>query len=182
MLWRWMDIRHGAYRERVVVWADGPARSPILPRRVLACSRGVAAASGPVGGSQLTASASWASPWGADECPCGGGGAPKNAPRRRRRCPRSARSSLAGPEAPHVRDKRSRVRRLLEEAGRPHSRGLPVLALALLRDLHGVVQGLDEPQIAVHGVPLFGAPGLRYIEFVGGDTAIFVFGEGRTES
>ena len=56
------------------------------------------------------------------------------------------------------------------------------MALALLRDFHGVVQGLDgEPQIAVHGVPLFGAPGPRYIEFVGGDMAIFVFGEGRTE-
>ena len=56
------------------------------------------------------------------------------------------------------------------------------MALALLRDFHGVVQGLDgEPQIAVHGVPLFGAPGLRNIEFVGGEMAIFVFGEGRTE-
>jgi hypothetical protein len=31
-----MDIRRGAYRERVVVWADGPAQSPILPRRALA--------------------------------------------------------------------------------------------------------------------------------------------------
>ncbi len=31
-----MDIRRGAYPERVVVWADGPAQSPILPRRALA--------------------------------------------------------------------------------------------------------------------------------------------------
>src|SRR4028119_1780601 len=64
MLWRWMDIRRGGYGECPAVRGDSPIRSPILPRRALAYSRGVAAASGPIGGTRSTASASRASPRG----------------------------------------------------------------------------------------------------------------------
>src|SRR5918998_1555002 len=126
-----MDIRRGGYRERVVVWGDGPARSPILPRRALACSRGMAA-SGPIGGTRSTAASSWASPRG---------------------------------DGQHARRAHCRSDQFARKP-RP-ARGSPAWA--------------TEPQIALHGVPPFGAPGPRYTEFVGGEMAVFVFGEGGTE-
>jgi hypothetical protein len=115
-----------------VVWGDGPARSPGLPRRALAYSRGVAAASGPMGGTRSTASASRASPRGDGQHA------------RRAHCWSDQFARKPWP-----------------------ARGSPAW--------------VTEPQIAVHGVPLFGAPGPRHNEFVCGEMAIFVFGEGRTE-